>query len=165
MAKTKSQQELRSQEVLNTVQTGLTPIQEQAAILLASGETITAVAATIGVNRSTLYEWQDIVTFQCFLNQQRADYQEQLKNGIFGLTSEALATLKGCLQSENEPTRLKAATWLLERIASQKTGITDVREALRRKHTKFSDNWEDYNKFDKVAYENDCRQLGIDPEL
>lgn len=162
MAKNNTQQALRPQAAQNAT-TGLTPIQEQAAILLASGETITAVAAQIGVNRSTLYEWQGIVTFKCFFNRQRVDYQEQLKNGLFGLTGEALATLRNCLHSDNEPTRLKAATWLLERVADQKTGITDVREALRDKHTQGLDEWAGVT-FNKTEFEKECRQLGISPE-
>ena len=35
--------------------TGLTPQQEQAAMMLASGENLTAVARQLNLNRSTLY--------------------------------------------------------------------------------------------------------------
>ena len=90
-------------------QTGLTPIQEQAAILLASGDSFTAVAEKVSVNRSTLYKWQMQITFQCFFNQQCNDYKNNLKNGLFGLANEALSAIRDCLHSDNEATRLKAA--------------------------------------------------------
>lgn len=163
MSKTKQIQAANAQTGQSSGPIGLTPIQEQAAILLASGKTITDVAATIGVNRSTLYEWQGVVTFQCYFNQQLADYKEQLRNGLFGLTGEALETIKNCLHSDNEPTRLKAATWLLERVAEQTTGMTDLRAALKAKHTKAME-WTDYNHFDNMGFENDCRQYGIKPD-
>lgn len=144
-------------------QTGLTPIQEQAAILLASGETITAVAAKIGVNRGTIYDWQGIVTFQCFFNQQKHDYKEHLKNSLFGLTNDALTAVRNCLLSDNEPIKLKAATWLLERVAEQTAGVTDIRAALKAKHTKAME-WPDCDNFDRVGFEKDCRQYGIKPD-
>ena len=53
-----------------TLVTGLTPVQEQAAMLLASGESVTEVASKVNVNRATIYLWQQKINFQCFLNQQ-----------------------------------------------------------------------------------------------
>lgn len=49
-----------------TLESGLTPIQEQAAIMLASGENITSVSEKLNLNRSTIYQWQQKITFQCF---------------------------------------------------------------------------------------------------
>lgn len=37
-----------------TLESGLTPIQEQAAIMLASGENITSVSEKLNLNRSTI---------------------------------------------------------------------------------------------------------------
>lgn len=145
-------------------QTGLTPIQEQAAILLASGETITAVAAKIGVNRGTIYDWQGIVTFQCFFNQQKHDYKEHLKNSLFGLTNDALTAVRNCLHSDNEATRLKAATWLLEKVAEQKTGETNARAVIRAQCTSGVDDWGTLTHFDDKAYKTECKRLGITPE-
>jgi DNA invertase Pin-like site-specific DNA recombinase len=41
-------------------QTGINANQEQAAIMLAAGHTVTETAAAIGVNRTTVSEWQNI---------------------------------------------------------------------------------------------------------
>lgn len=51
-----------------TLESGLTPIQEQAAIMLASGENITSVSEKLNLNRSTIYQWQQKITFQCFFS-------------------------------------------------------------------------------------------------
>ncbi|RRD70993.1 helix-turn-helix domain-containing protein [Tannerella forsythia] len=66
-------------------QTGLTPIQEQAAILLASGNSVTAVAEKIRVNRSTLYKWQMQITFQCFLINNVMTIRTTLEMACLGL--------------------------------------------------------------------------------
>ena len=143
--------------------TGLTPIQEQAAILLASGDTITTVAEKIGVNRSTLYKWQMKVTFQCFFNRQCKDYKDNLRNGLFGLAGEALNAIRGCLHSENETTRLKAAMWLADKVELSETGSTDVREAIKLQYTKNEfDDWG--NTFDRRGYENELTRLGLSLE-
>lgn len=145
--------------------TGLTPIQEQAAILLASGDTITAVAEKISVNRSTLYKWQMQVTFQCFFNQQCTDYKNNLKNGLFGLADEALNAIRDCLHSENEATRLKAAMWITDKVELSETGSTNVRAALKGRHTKNSLNdWGDLSTFDEKGYKDELRRLGLSPD-
>jgi len=45
----------------NTFRSGLTPIQEKAAIMLANGDSVTLVAETLNVNRTTIYQWQQKV--------------------------------------------------------------------------------------------------------
>lgn len=146
--------------------TGLTPLQEQAAILLASGDAITTVAEKISVNRSTLYKWQMQVTFQCFYNQQCTDYKNNLRNGLFGLADEALGAIKDCLHSKNEATRLKAAMWITDKVGVAETGSTDVRETLREQHTKNSLNdWDDVCTFDENGYKDELRRLGLSPDV
>ncbi len=141
--------------------TGLTPIQEQAAILLASGDSITAVAEKISVNRSTLYKWQIQVTFQCFFNQQCTDYKNNLKNGLFGLADEALNAIRDSLQSKNEAIRLKTAMWITDKVELSETGTTDVRAVIKERHTKSeSIDW-DTPTFDEHGYKNELKQLGL----
>lgn len=66
----------------STQVTGLTPQQEQAAILLASGEGVTEVADKLNVNRATIYLWQQKINFQCFYNQQCQIIQDNIRNGL-----------------------------------------------------------------------------------
>ncbi len=115
--------------------TGLTPQQEQACILLASGESYTATAQRLNINRGTLYKWQDSLPFQCFYNQQCSDYKAEVRNALFGLHSEAVETVRELMQTGGEATRLKAAIWLLEKVEAVEIGTTDVRAALKEQNT------------------------------
>lgn len=115
--------------------TGLTPQQEQACILLASGESYTATAQRLNINRGTLYKWQESLPFQCFYNQQCSDYKAEVRNALFGLHSEAVETVRELMQTGGEATRLKAAIWLLEKVEAVEVGATDVREVLKARHT------------------------------
>lgn len=112
-------------------ESGLTPLQEQAAILLASGETITAIAEKLEINRSTLYEWQDILTFKCFYNKQCEIIRERIKAGLFGIQDEAFKAIKDILTGDNAAIKLKAAIWLIERAGATGIGETDPHSALK----------------------------------
>ena len=115
--------------------TGLTPQQEQACILLASGESYTAVAQRLNINRGTLYKWQDLLPFQCFYNKQCSDYKAEVRNALLGLHAEAVDTVKELMHNGGEATRLKAAIWLLVKIEAVEVGATDVRAVLKAQHT------------------------------
>lgn len=140
--------------------TGLTPQQEQAAIMLASGENLTAVARQLNLNRSTLYEWQDNTAFKCFYNQQCQDHKEAVKNALFGLHSTAVDTLTDLLTNGNEATRLKAAMWLLERVANTEIGKTNIRAVLREKctHDDMSVSW---GKLNEAEYKSELQRYGL----
>jgi len=145
--------------------TGLTPIQEQAALLLASGETITEVANKLELNRCTLYEWQKLITFKCYFNQQATDYRDSLRNGLFGLADEALKVIRDCLQSSSEITRLKTAIWLIERVKDVDTGETDVRVMLKRSCTHTLAPWDmesPTDVFNEDEYNRELERLHLD---
>lgn len=140
-------------------QTGLTPTQEQAAILLASGTTITAVADGLGINRGTLYDWQKLPTFQCFYNHQAIDFKEAIRGGLLGIAGEAIEAIRGVLNSDNEANRLKAAMWVVERVSEMPTGETDVRKVLKAKNTIANADWA--QTFNEAAYNADLRRFGL----
>lgn len=143
--------------------TGLTPQQEQAAIMLASGENLTGVARQLNLNRSTLYEWQENTAFQCFYNQQCQEHQQAVKNALFGLHSTAIDTLTDLLSNGNENTRLKASMWLLERVANTEVGETNIRAVLREKctHDDMDINWA---KLNEGEYKAELRRYGLSDE-
>ena len=144
---------------LSTV-TGLTPQQEQACILLASGETITGVARQLNLNRSTLYEWQDNTAFVCFYNQQCRERQQEVKNGLFGLHRSAIDTLTDLLNNGNENTRLKACIWLLERVGSVEVGTADLKQALRAKCTHPIVDWPS-DALNEREYQAELQRYGL----
>lgn len=160
--KDKNKQKPTEKCITNT-ETGLTPQQEQAAIMLATGETITAVAAKLSLNRCTLYEWQKLLTFQCFLNKQSADYRDNMKSGLYALAGDALQAIRDGLHSAKEANRLKVAMWLVEKVVDADTGETDAREALRARYT--HDEFEvDTTLFDENEYNNALQWYGLQPE-
>lgn len=148
-------------------ETGLTPIQEQTAILLASGETITAVADRLSLNRGTIYNWQKQITFKCFFNRQCADSRGNLVMGLFGLANEALNTIRECLHSDNEATRLKAAIWLTEKINNIPVGQTDVIAAVKKECTHSPLDWDlGKEELNERQYKARLKELGVvDDEL
>lgn len=142
------------------LESGLTPIQEQAAIMLASGENITGVAEKLNLNRSTIYEWQRKITFKCFFNFQRQEAKDTLKNGLAGLYKAALEAVKGCLASENESIRLKTAMWVISKIEDAPVEDTDVREVLKREASKDMLSW-DTKIFDEREYQKLLAENGL----
>lgn len=156
MAKSKTQQN----PTLSPL-TGLTPQQEQAAIMLASGKNISAVARQLKLNRSTLYEWQENTAFQCFYNQQCQDHKEAVKNALFGLYNTAIDTLTNLLTNGNENTRLKASMWLLERVAGVAIGETRIKEALKKQCTHGASGWDDLNVLNEREYKAELKRYGL----
>ena len=112
-------------------ESGLTPLQEQAAVLLASGKSITAIAEELEINRSTIYEWQDILTFRCFYNKQCEIIRERIKACLFGVQDKAFDAIKDILEGDNPAIKLKAAIWLIERASATGIGETDPKSILK----------------------------------
>lgn len=148
------------QNTTKSKESGLTAIQEQTAILLASGESITSVAEQMNVNRSTIYLWQGMLTFQCFYNKQAKDIREGLKNRIFKLADMALNVLKDSLQSDNEQLRLKASLAILDRIESTEIGRSDAREVLKEEAT-FEGMFESEASFHEEVYQKLLKENGL----
>lgn len=138
--------------------TGLTPQQEQAAFLLASGESVTDVATKINVTRATIYLWLQKVGFKCFYNQQCQIIKDNIKNGIFGLYEDALQAVRDTLKSDNESARLKAAMYVIGKIELIDTSQQDPVEAIKKICTADAFDEEyitfDNKKFDALMLEN-----------
>lgn len=132
-------------------ETGLTPIQEKAVILLLSGKSITDVSNELDIDRGTIYQWQGKETFQAYYNNLAGKIQLETESQIYGLYEKAITAISESLQSENENIKLKTATWVLDKIQSQTIGETDPKESIR-KNCRIMDNgielWEtDTQKF------------------
>lgn len=131
--------------------TGLTPQQEQAALLLASGESITDVASRINVNRATIYLWQQKISFQCFYNQQCQIIQDNIRNGLCGLYAEALNSVHDCLKSKNEAVKLRAAMYVIGKVEMIDASIQDPEAEIRKLCTEtINPNWDMFAAYDKL---------------
>ena len=144
--------------------TGLTPQQEQACILLASGENVTNVADKLSLNRGSLYKWQQNKAFECFYNKQCQEYKNEVKNGLLGLHQQAVATIEQLITTGSEATRLKAATWVLEKVEAIEVGETSIKRALKEQCTTTSDDWGDLTTFDEKEYKRQLKAFGLDDE-
>lgn len=136
--------------------TGLTPQQEKAVILLASGQTITEVAKHLNIERSTLYQWGAKANFKAYFNSLTKEIQDNTENCLFGLLEEALKTLRDSLNSKNESVKLKAALSIIDRTKDIKVGETDPVQMLRKQCTHTFDAFEfDFTKeaFDGARFE------------
>ena len=144
--------------------TGLTPQQEQACILLASGENVTDVADKLSLNRGTLYKWQQNKAFECYYNKQCQEYKDEVKNGLLGLHQQAVATIQQLITTGSEATRLKAATWVLEKVEAVEVGETSIRRALKGQCTTTNNDWGDLSTFDESEYKKQLKAFGLDDE-
>lgn len=140
--------------------TGLTPQQEQACILLASGESYTATAQRLNINRGTLYKWQEMLPFQCFYNQQCSDYKAEVRNALLGLHAEAVNTVRELMHNGGEATRLKAAIWLLEKVEAVRVNGTNIRAVLRERYTEHLSD--DYSRFNEYCYQEALKEFGLE---
>ena len=107
-------------------QTELTPLQEQGALLLSSGQNVIEVAKTLDVDRSTIWYCRQIPAFEAILNQLRTETLQTMQDGLLALHQQALKTIKRCLSSENETVALKASQVIIEKTLQFQVGETDT---------------------------------------
>ena len=141
-------------------QIGLTALQEKCAVLLAAGTSITDTASALNLDRGTIYRWQKKITFTCYLNRLQAEAKEVLEGSLFEMKALALKALKEALSSPNEALKLKAATWLLERLASLPVGTTEPKEVIR----KICQIKQDWWYMDSDKYNRMLEQEGLEPD-
>ena len=111
--------------------TGLTAQQERCALLLAAGTRITDAAQQVGTSRGTLYRWLQQQPFQCYYNQAKKDVQQVVEGSLLDLHQRALEGIRASLESQKEEVRLKASTWVVDRISQMPVGASDVRKVMK----------------------------------
>jgi hypothetical protein len=136
---------------------GLSPFQEQVAALLSTGKTVTDTAAVLNVSRATIYRLLQDGLFTAYYNLLCQEVQVNLKNHLFTLQDKAFTALTSALDSDNAPTQLKAATWVLDKIQSVEVDNTDPKHALYL--TSFPD---DGGMVDVVKFERLKKQYGLE---
>lgn len=138
--------------------TGLTPTQERACFLLASGTKTKDVAQQLGIQEQTLYLWQRQTTFVCYYNKQRSVIKSAAVQGLFGLMDEAISAIRESLNSTNENVKLKAATYIVDKLQNLEIGKTDILEAVKAEAT--YNGWEP-NCFHESEYRERLKALGV----
>lgn len=163
-------QQMNKNEQNQTIlsESGLTPIQEQVATLLASGESISSIAEKLNLNRGTIYQWQQKIAFQCYFNLQRQEAKNTLRDGLFSLYNKALEAIKTCLTSENEAIKLKTATYIIQKIEESQMGETNIRQALKEQATRIKSTFPKFQNeieiFDEKEYKRLLKENGLKDE-
>jgi transposase-like protein len=143
------------------METNLQPKHEQFVALLIAGKSYKDIANELEVNRATLTVWRQLETVEARYNQLVTEVKNDLESGLIGLYSEAVETVKKCLTSENDHTRLKAALWLIEKAENLKPGLTDPKEIIRQAATKPAYDFGDFENLDTEQYNKRVAELGL----
>lgn len=138
---------------------GLTTQQIQAANLLATGQTVTATAEQLGLNRSTLYDWGKQPPFYCYVNRLKSDAKKNAENSLFSLISDAARAVRECLNSPDDKTRLQAAKFVFESVAKTEIATSDPVAELRRVHT--APEFPEWGAFDQRAFDMDLERYQL----
>jgi hypothetical protein len=107
-------------------QDGLTPKQEQAALLLASGLSVTEAAAAVEADRATVSMWQRLPEFQAFVNRERAAARAASHGKLISLNQKAVGRLENLLDSQNERIVLGAIALILQHAPAVPIGLTSA---------------------------------------
>lgn len=154
-------QKEQKEQTAPVVEYGLTLQQIEAAQRLAAGDSITSLASSLAVSRATLYRWQELPVFYCYVNKLRAEARAMAENSLFSLVSDATKTLRGCLNSPNDATRLNAAKYILDTVAKMNAGETDTIAEITRQHTEPIADFSNFENVDYVAIEKDLKKYHL----
>ena len=109
----------------------LTPPQQQALALLASGQRIEEISRSLGINRSTLWRWRQEPQFIAEWNQLLHEIKEVQERVLLELQQKAMRALEDCLNSRNEMVKLRASLTILDKIERLRVGSTEATQILR----------------------------------
>lgn len=105
------------------LESGLSVAQENAASLLAVGNSITEVARQLDVERETIYRWLKQPAFCRYYKKQLKDVRREIRGRLSAMAEEASATLKELMTEGGEQARLKAAVYVLDRLAEDERTV------------------------------------------
>ena len=146
----------------------LPPKHEQFVALLIAGKNYRDIAAELEVNRATLTAWRNLETVQARYNQLVTEIKDDLESGLISLYAESVKTVRECLGSASDQTRLKTALWLIERAEQLEPGTTDPAALVRQKHTTTTGPFDaDLDlltgtpELDQAGYNHRMKELGL----
>lgn len=90
-----------------------TPTQEQSALLLATGQSVTMVAKCLNIDRGTLYNWLNNPEYKTMMLDLRKELYQQTREKLFDIYLMSVQVIQDSLNSEDEAVRVKIAMWLL----------------------------------------------------
>lgn len=146
-----STEEISNEMQQNTTDTELSPKQHEAIDLLLQGQNITTISKEIGVDRSTIYRWQDNFDFEAERNKKARELRDAANARLVQLAEKSLSVIDNALDRGEAKTALavlKGIGYLSG--ATSPIGSTDAEqletereiELQRKKHQETMDMWE-----------------------
>jgi putative insertion element HTH domain-containing protein len=117
--------------------TELSPVQIQVIGLLAAGASTVDAAKQAGVDRATIYRWQENSAFIAEWNRIKSEQLRSMRAALRGIASQSVAVLRELMTNSavNESVRLKTAVAVLQAVGAflpEDIGPTDP-ETIRIK--------------------------------
>jgi hypothetical protein len=107
----------------------LTPKQDHAATLLASGMSVKDCAAAVGAGLRTVYDWLEKDDFNKAVGRYQARLVSETLGKLADVAVKAVQTLADCLEStESDSVKVRAALGILDQLVR----IRDTTELERR---------------------------------
>jgi hypothetical protein len=100
---------------------------------LLSGKTISQVSKEMDINRTNIYETLKLPVVQARYNQLLEDIKSNTENSLFALYDQVSASIKKCLNSDNEQVSFKAAMYLLDKLDKLNIGKTDPEALIKQR--------------------------------
>lgn len=95
--------------------------QERALAMIMQGEKDVKIAASLGINRTTIYRWRKYDTeFMKALDERQTLMREAASNGLLELTEAALEAVREALKDDDNRVRLQAARMVLDMLKVNK---------------------------------------------
>lgn len=118
----------------------LPPVQEQAALLLATGKQKTSVAKSCKISRETLHQWLKLPEFQAQLKENRRKlFEEGLGDAIANLQIAVECLVNVCSDKNAPPAaRISAASKLID--TAGRWTVVDQEERLKAIETQLGLN-------------------------
>jgi hypothetical protein len=117
----------------------LTQQQHATILALLKHPTYAAAAAAVPVDESTLYRWLRQPAFAAELRRARQLVTDEVVGEVGRAAKKALETLVECLDSEHDPTRVRAAAIILtqalgvQAVANLEADMLEMRARLERR--------------------------------
>lgn len=108
---------------------GITVKQERVAEGYALGKSITELAAAHDVARSTIYAWlKGDRAFVAYYKSLLMEVRQEVRGAISSMAAEAVSTLKELMAEGGEQAKLKAATYVLDKLTDDEKRIAKAKE-------------------------------------
>lgn len=98
-------------------ESGLPIEQEKGATLLAMGVSVAEVGRELNLDRRTIYSWLKSPRFCAYYKGLLRDVRREIRGQLSNMAACAAKTLQELLDGGGEQARLKAATYILDRLA------------------------------------------------